>query len=260
MNQVISIFGPTTSNKLGLALNLAKYIFGKFRIDSEIINVDSRKIYKGFEISQSLFQEDLLKNVKTHLYRVISPQKEIDLFDFQELVKDKINEIHKRKAIPILVGGSTLHMLSVLENWTRGETDEGKSIPKNILVLGISIPRKTLRRAIDKNVERMFDEGLYEEFKSLYRESREDKVSLELLNKTHGYRQFLEMARVSQTDPLNLPQKSEQKIKHWMKKDIAKFAYLQELDFKRFKGIKIVKDFEQARRYVDKFLNHKKKT
>ncbi|MEA2113584.1 MAG: hypothetical protein U9P63_02940 [Patescibacteria group bacterium] len=116
MNKIIAIYGVTTSNKLGLAFNLSKYIWGKYQIDSEIINTDSRKIYKDFNVSQSLPTKHFLEKAKVHLFGEISAEKKLDLFEFQKLVKDKIINIQKRGNLPILVGGSTLHLRCVLEN------------------------------------------------------------------------------------------------------------------------------------------------
>lgn len=253
-HKIIAIYGPTTSDKTGLALNLAKYIYGKYHINTEIVNVDSRKIYKGFVISQHLIEEKQQYNIPAHLYGTISPKKTLDLFDFQKLVKDKILEIQSKDSIPILVGGSTLHMRSVIENWSKGKKHENNQVPENVLVLGKTITRKSLKKAITKHVNNMFKSGLYKKFKNLYTMYKDGNVSYRLLNETHGYRQFLEIARVSRSDPLQIPPQAMKKIKHWMIKDLMKFGYQQALDYKRFQNIKLIQEFEQARRYTDIFL------
>lgn len=129
MDKIIVIYGPTTSNKLGLALNLSKYIWGKYQIESEVINTDSRKIYKGFTISQSLPSKSFLQKARVHLFGVVSPKEKLDLFDFQKLVKDKVAEVQQRGNLSILVGGSSLHLLSVLQNWRKGKRKPKKKLP-----------------------------------------------------------------------------------------------------------------------------------
>src|SRR3989338_142504 len=255
MNKIIAIYGPTTSNKLGLALNLSKYIWGKYQIDPEIINADSRKIYKGFIVSQSLPSESFLQEIETHLFGIISPKEKLDLFGFQKLVKNKIIEIQQRGGLPILVGGSTLHLLSILQNWKKGEKRAKKKLSSNILVFGIIINKQALKKTVSKNVFQMFEKGLYEEFKKLYVVSRNNKVSKDLLKETLGYRKFLEMAQVSKKSPLKLQPKDLTRTKKWVNKDILKYAYRQTLDYKRFQDIHLIRNFNQARKIVDVFLN-----
>ena len=251
MNKIIAIYGPTTSNKLGLALSVSKYIWGKYQINSEIVNADSRKIYRGFIVSQSLPSESFLQKIKVHLFGAISPKEKLDLFDFQKLVKNKIIEIQQRSNLSILIGGSTLYLLSVLQNWEKGGKQAKQKLSSNILVFGVIINKQALKKAVNKNVSQMFRSGLYEEFKRLYVE----KVSRDLLKETLGYRQFLEMAQVSKKSPLELQSKDLVKVRKWIVKDILNYAYHQTLGYKRFQDIRLIRDFSQARKILDLFLN-----
>ena len=100
----------------------------------------------------------------------------------------------------------------------------------------------------------MFNNDLYGEFKTLYQASLKKKVSLDLLKQTLGYRQFLEMAQVSNQSPLKLEGAELSKVKQWIIKDILKYAYSQTLAYKKFPGTRLVKNFNQARVYIDSFL------
>jgi len=257
MDKIIAIYGPTTSDKLGLALNLSKYIFGKYQIDSEVINVDSRKIYKEFKISQSLPTQEFLKKIKIDLFGTVSAKEELDIFDFQKMAKEKIAIAQQRGNLPILVGGSALHLLSILQSWEKGEKKQKRELPHNVFVFGVVINKLRLKEAVTKNVSQMFKNGLYKEFKELYKMSKGKEISLDLLEKTLGYRQFLEMAKVSKKSPLDLNATDLSKIEKWMIKDILGYAYHQTLDYKRFSGIHLVKDFKEAKKIIDLcFENH----
>jgi tRNA A37 N6-isopentenylltransferase MiaA len=254
MNKIAAIYGPTTSNKLGLALNLAKYVWGKYQLEPEVVNVDSRKIYQGFIVSQSLPTDIFLQKVKTHLFGTVSPKNKLDLYEFQKLVLEKIAEIQARGNLPILIGSSTIHLLAILQEWEKDKKRIFKKLPDNILVLGLTVNKPSLKKAVKDNVVRMFRNGLYEEFKNLYQQSQKGEVSLKLLEETLGYRQFIEMAKVSEKSPENLNKKDLIKIKAWLIKDIINYAYHQTLGYKKFSGIKFVKDFKEARRIIDLFI------
>ena len=168
---------------------------------------------------------------------------------------EKLVELQKNN-LPILVGGSSLHLLCVLQNWKKGEKRIRKEIPSNVLTLGVAISRKELKKSVGKNISEMFRKGLYSEFKILYKKSQKGELSEELLKETLGYRQFLEMAKVSNKSPLELNTKDLIKIKKWIIKDILKYAYHQSLDYKKFPNIHLIRGFKQSKKIVDSFLNH----
>jgi len=254
MDKVIAIYGPTTSNKLGLALSLSKYIWGKYQVASEVVNTDSRKIYRDFKISQSLPKKSLLQKVKVHLFGTVPAKEKLNLFDFQKLVKEKIVNIQQRGNLPILVGGSALHLLCILENWKEGRRQRRKKIPHSVLVFGATISKQALKKAVRKNISQMFKNGLYEEFKKLYKKSQVGDVSKDLLKETLAYRQFLEMAQVSKKSPLKLGGKDLTKVRKWIIKDILNYAYHQTLDYKKFSAIHLIRGPKEAKKIIDSFL------
>ena len=254
MNKIIAIYGPTTSNKLGLAYNLSKYVWGKYEIDPEVVNTDPIKAYRGFVVSQSYPNENFKEKVETHLFNSFPPNEEIDLFDFKQAVDERVSEIQSRGNLPILVGGSAMYLLAILQNWQKEEKKHSKNIPDNILIFGLTVSKPVMRRAVEKNVNEMFNQGLYAEFKRLFEQIEEGSVDREILEKVAGYQQFLEMARVSKKSPLDLNKQDLNKIKKWLIKDIVDYGYHQTLNYKKFPGIYKIREFNQARQIVDKFL------
>jgi tRNA A37 N6-isopentenylltransferase MiaA len=242
----IVIYGPTTTGKMGLAYNLAKFIYGKIHIDSEIVNIDSRKIYKGFNISQSLPDENMDSKLETHLFGVIEPTQELDLFSFQHLVYNKMNEISSRGNLAILVGGSPLHTRCIIQKWTKGD-DKKQKTSDEYIVIGTRFNRKSLKKIVTKSVEQMMARGLFAEFQELYSDS---SISKDLLNNTLGYRQFIEMMKVSKKDINRLTSKDLEKVKKWIIKDILKFAYTQETSKKHFDLLHEISSFSEAQIFV----------
>jgi tRNA A37 N6-isopentenylltransferase MiaA len=252
-NHVIAIFGPTTSNKLGIAIDLSKYIYGKHRLQSEIINTDSKKIYKGFDISQHLPKPELIKNIPIHLFQYAEPKRVVDLYEFKDKVYATIDEIHSRNAVPILVGGSTLHTLAIIYNWSRDDELKKQEVNEKFIVLGTSINRKLLKNRIKNHVDNMISEGLYDEFKNLYLLHLRNLLDIKILETTIGYKEFLELSRIKRCDPLDLNTgRDMEKIKEWIYKDLVKFAFTQEVSMKKFKKISIIKDSSDAKLVIDR--------
>jgi len=112
------IAGPTAIGKSELALNIAK-IF-----DGEIINADSRQIYKDFNIGTG---KPLLKErqeIKHHMFDIIDGKKRFSAYEYMEKASELIKEISKRNKLPIVVGGTGLYIRALLRGlFHEGEAD-----------------------------------------------------------------------------------------------------------------------------------------
>ncbi len=107
-SNIILIAGPTASGKSNFAVNLAK------KINGEIINADSMQVYKQLKILTARPNKKDQKKVKHHLYGIIDVKKSFSTGKWLKLTTKKINEIRKRKKIPILVGGTGLYFQSLV--------------------------------------------------------------------------------------------------------------------------------------------------
>ena len=107
-SKIILIAGPTASGKSEFALRLAK------KIDGEIINADSMQVYQQLKILTVRPNEKTQKKVKHHLYGIININKNFSTGVWLKLAISKINEIRKRKKIPIVVGGTGLYFQSLI--------------------------------------------------------------------------------------------------------------------------------------------------
>ena len=108
-SKIILISGPTASGKSKFAIDLAKKVKG------EIINADSMQVYKEFHIltARPYFKE--YKKIKHHLYGFLNVKKKFSTGDWLKLSQKKIEEIRKRKKIPILVGGTGLYFKALTD-------------------------------------------------------------------------------------------------------------------------------------------------
>ena len=107
-SKIILIAGPTASGKSNFAVNLAK------KIDGEIINADSMQVYKQLKILTARPNESTQKKIRHHLYGVVNLNKNFSTGTWLKLAISKINEIRKRRKIPIVVGGTGLYFQSLI--------------------------------------------------------------------------------------------------------------------------------------------------
>jgi len=110
-NPLIVIVGPTAVGKTGFSIQLAKAING------EIVSADSRYFYRGMDIGTAKPTIAEQEGIPHHLVDVTDPNQSWSLAVFQQAASAAIEGIHKRRKLPILVGGTGQYVRAVIEGW-----------------------------------------------------------------------------------------------------------------------------------------------
>jgi tRNA dimethylallyltransferase len=110
--KLITIVGPTCTGKTDIAIELAE----KFK--TEIVNADSRLIFKEMDIGTAKPSFDELERVKHHLVNLKSIREAYSAGDYQKdfdkVVENIWNSDPEKKII--VVGGTGLYIKAALEN------------------------------------------------------------------------------------------------------------------------------------------------
>ena len=106
--RVVCLLGPTGTGKTGAALNLAE------GLDCEIINVDSRQVYRDFPIITAQPSPKDLERCPHRLYGFLPSDSRIDAGRFAELAEEAIAASLNAGRLPVLVGGTGLYVDAVL--------------------------------------------------------------------------------------------------------------------------------------------------
>ena len=106
---LIAIVGPTAVGKSALALLLAQSFRG------EIVNADSRLVYRGLDIGTAKPTAEERCNVPHHLIDIRKPDEAFSLAGFLVLASHAIRDIHRQGRVPFLVGGTGLYIWGLLE-------------------------------------------------------------------------------------------------------------------------------------------------
>ncbi|MCK9484736.1 MAG: tRNA (adenosine(37)-N6)-dimethylallyltransferase MiaA [Candidatus Marinimicrobia bacterium] len=115
---VIFILGPTAVGKTATAIELAK------NIDSEIISIDSRQIYRGLDIGTAKPTLRQQTTIAHHLIDVFDVTETISAGAYRELALKTVAEIQARRKNPIFVGGSGLYVNAVLKGIFKESTTD----------------------------------------------------------------------------------------------------------------------------------------
>ena len=107
---LIVILGPTASGKTATSIQLAQQVRG-----IEIINADSRQLYRGLDIGTAKITNEEMQGIPHHLLDVVDPHEEVTAADYQKRATAIIAEIHARGHVPMLVGGSMLYISAIID-------------------------------------------------------------------------------------------------------------------------------------------------
>ena len=108
---ILSIVGTTASGKSSIAMALAREI-----PNIEIVSIDSMQVYMGMDIGTAKPPPEDQREVPHHMIDLVEPNIEFSLSEFQREAVSAIRDIEERKAIPLLVGGTGLHLRAVIDN------------------------------------------------------------------------------------------------------------------------------------------------
>ncbi len=145
MQKVLTIFGPTASNKTVLSLHLAKLLPGP----TEIISADSVQIYKHLDIGSNKPTQEQLQQAKHHLVSYIDPSEgHINSYsainfrnDASAILKSNQNKSN------IIVGGCGYYLQHLLFDYN--------SPPEGSLETRISVEAKLRKEGWETSVKRL---------------------------------------------------------------------------------------------------------
>jgi tRNA dimethylallyltransferase len=141
MWKTIFITGPTASGKSDLAIYLAK------KFNGEIINADSRQIYKYLDVGSGKVSKKEMNGVTHHLLSIAHPKRNYSLGRWLSDARKAVRKIIKKGKVPIFCGGTILYLKAIKEGWVLPEVK----------------PNYKLRKELEKKT----NEELYKEIKKL---------------------------------------------------------------------------------------------
>jgi len=111
------ICGATATGKSELAVALAK------EINAEVVNADSMQVYKGMDIGTAKLTIAQRDAVVHHLIDVLDITEEANVSWYQQIARDKIDELITSGKSVVVVGGTGLYIKAILDDLNFPDTD-----------------------------------------------------------------------------------------------------------------------------------------
>ena len=151
--RVVTVVGATATGKTALGVELAT------RFGGEVVNADSRLFYRGMDIGTAKPTPEERRGVRHHLIDVLDPRDSYSLSDFLRASHAAIVDIHQRRKLPIIVGGSGQYVWGLLEGWKVPEIPPNpelrEELETQLVEEGIESLQRRLRDTSAENIDQV---------------------------------------------------------------------------------------------------------
>ena len=157
---LIIVCGATATGKSELAVSLAK------EINAEVVNADSMQVYKGMDIGTAKLTSEERGGIAHHLIDVLDIKDEANVAWYQQIAREKIDQILSSGKSVVVVGGTGLYIKAILDDLNFPDTDpavrqkitdEAEKLGNDVMyerlakldpAAALAIPKENIRRVI----------------------------------------------------------------------------------------------------------------
>jgi tRNA dimethylallyltransferase len=141
--RLVAVVGATATGKTRVAIALAQ------RFNGEIINADSRQVYRGMDIGTAKPTAAEQRAARHWLIDVADPDETYTLGRFLDDAQSALDDIWSRGKLPIVAGGTGQYVWALLEGWRVPRVAPDRALRERLEALNTPTLLKELRR-IDK--------------------------------------------------------------------------------------------------------------
>jgi len=157
---LIIVCGATATGKSELAVSLAK------EINAEVVNADSMQVYQGMDIGTAKLTSEERGGIAHHLIDILDIKDEANVAWYQQIAREKIDEILSSGKSVVVVGGTGLYIKAILDDLNFPDTDpevrqkitdEAERLGNDVMherlakqdpAAALAIPKENIRRII----------------------------------------------------------------------------------------------------------------
>ena len=154
------VCGATATGKSELAVSLAK------EIKAEVVNADSMQVYRGMDIGTAKLTSEERGGISHHLIDVLDIKDEANVAWYQQIAREKIDQILSSGKSVVVVGGTGLYIKAILDDLNFPDTDpavrqkiteEAERLGNDVMherlakldpAASLAIPKENIRRVI----------------------------------------------------------------------------------------------------------------
>jgi tRNA dimethylallyltransferase len=140
---ILVICGPTGIGKTSSAIATAE------RYNGEIIGADSMQIYRQLDIGTAKPTPTEQSRIPHHMINVAEPDEPFDASRYSHMAREIVSNLHDRKVLPLVVGGTGLYIKALLYGLFEAEKPD-ECIRQRLKVEADSVGCEEMHRRLDR--------------------------------------------------------------------------------------------------------------
>lgn len=114
---LVALYGPTSSGKTALSVDLAQRIERELGRRVLIISADSRQVYRYMDIGTSKTTAAEMGGIQHEMIDVLEPTRKLELEEYTGLARQHISRAFSAGDLPLVVGGTGVYVKALVEGW-----------------------------------------------------------------------------------------------------------------------------------------------
>ncbi len=114
---LVALYGPTSSGKTALSIDLAERIERELGRRVVIISADSRQVYRYMNIGTSKTTGAEMRGIQHEMIDVAEPVRKLELEEYTRLARQRISRAFAAGDLPFVVGGTGVYVKALVEGW-----------------------------------------------------------------------------------------------------------------------------------------------
>lgn len=146
---IFALYGPTSSGKTAMSLDLGERLRDELGVEPVVISADSRQVYRHMDIGTSKTRPGEMRGIRHEMIDVAEPTRKFELDAYVRQARGHIEDCFAHGRLPLIVGGTTVYVRSLLEGWQVDRTAAAKAALRKDFPRGMADDAYATLRRLD---------------------------------------------------------------------------------------------------------------
>jgi tRNA dimethylallyltransferase len=147
---VIALYGPTSSGKTRLSVELAERIRRELGREVVVISADSRQVYRYLDIGTSKTTAAEMRGIRHEMLDVTEPVRKLELEEYLSQARWHVAACRDTGKLPLVVGGTGVYVKALLEGWSVDAVGQARSALRRDFPRAMAADAYAMLRRLDR--------------------------------------------------------------------------------------------------------------
>lgn len=159
---LVALYGPTSSGKTKLSVEVAQRIRRTLGQETVIVSADSRQVYRHLDIGTSKTTVEQMRGVPHEMISVADPVRKFELDDYVGQARQHIRAAFAAGRVPLIVGGTGVYVKALLEGWDVARSSAVRDNLRRDFPKAMTVDAYAMLRRLDRSAAQRVHPNNYE--------------------------------------------------------------------------------------------------